>query len=133
MEDRIMREGRIIKFRFWDPINKEFNYFILDGYCNLEFGSSTLQANFAQQYTGLKDKNQEEIYEGDIVIARHYGMNGTDIFDVRYYENRFSIFQGELEQGDYNCIDDPSYINWGDLEVMGNIYENTELLEEKYV
>ena len=75
------------------------------------------------QYTGLKDKNGKEIYEGDILPYR-YVVTFVDASDsanlgmsVGWYEQRddFESFR-QLEVGD-------------ELEVIGNIYENPELLE----
>ncbi|WP_431733595.1 YopX family protein, partial [Fusobacterium necrophorum] len=81
------------------------------------------------QYTGLKDKNGKEIYEGDIVKVPHFlhderiKINGV----VKYVNNRaeFVIDLEDIEETFYCC-------NQKDrIEVVGNIYENPELLEEE--
>ena len=70
------------------------------------------------QFTGLKDKNGVEIYEND-VIQDDYGYN----YKVEFIEGRFMPLV-QVKEG-YNCIDRYDERNF---EVIGNIYENPELL-----
>ena len=69
-----------------------------------------------QQYTGLTDKNNNDIYEGDIIKTPLSHMYQSNIFVVKYYKNRFT----------------PDDICDGDVEIIGNIFENSNLLSDKH-
>lgn len=81
------------------------------------------------QYTGLKDKNGKEIYEGDILIISIAGGTIEILADVSWNndEARFvSVPKNKLHQGDSRLAPD-YYTHYG--EVIGNIYENPELIK----
>lgn len=90
------------------------------------------------QYIGEKDKNGEEIWEGDI---GRYPYDEKIIWCVRYRSGEFQLigdFNGDLDVitnyryiGDWNCMDDPEYTNWQLFEKIGNFYENPELVKGK--
>ena len=80
------------------------------------------------QYTGIKDKIGKEIYEGDIVLIR---IDKTNILHKTVVKFKHGAFIADI-------IGDNDYIylfhfgfNKDDFEVVGNIYENHKLLEEK--
>ena len=115
---------REIKFRAWNECEKIMEYDIhleYDRECSC-FGDF-LNNNFysVMQYTGLKDVNDVEIYEGDIF---HLGDKNIK-YVVEYVDCGLKGKQ----------LGTNSYIGltyWKDkIEIIGNIYENPELLEDK--
>lgn len=128
---------RLIKLRIWDQINNKFlkeyrnNYF----YKNLEedvvygfeyFIDTEFYGNnyIVQQFTGLKDKENKEICEGDIV-----NLTGPDYncnYEIIYQDGAFRISNG-IEDCVHKLI--PASISrFG--RIVGNIFENKELLGE---
>lgn len=74
-----------------------------------------------EQYTCLKDKNNKEIYDGDIV--RGHSPYYIENFEIAWREDRAGYFGFATD--DYTC----PLCNIKHLEVIGNIHENKELLE----
>lgn len=78
-----------------------------------------------EQYTGLKDKNGEEIYEGDIVeyMTCYFGNEKR---------HRKVVEWGEWDSDDFGEPHNLGYFDLNEyMEVIGNIHENPELLEEE--
>lgn len=73
------------------------------------------------QYTGLLDKNGKKIFEGDIVRD----ADTSDVGEV-YFDTDTARFVIEFQK----MIVDFSDYNDGDVEVIGNIYDNPELIKE---
>lgn len=144
--------NREIKFRAWDNHYKYMNYKILVGIygdwekvkddknytsCsmwiepkNVDYKCEPHWSNFEpyhkdiklMQYTGLKDKNGVEIYEGDIVKDA-WGI----LMVVKYINTGFYLCRKNIN-GQYTKVS-----NWRNLntkEVIGNIFENGHLLKE---
>lgn len=129
---------RDIKFRVWDNErnamlnSKSVDIDFFEG--KIEITSDTIRYDEVytdeikdfelMQYIGLEDKNGREIYEGDIititldtgnVITGSVGMNNGQ-WSIKYYDRYYSLVS-----------------IWYEIkpEVIGNIYENSELLERK--
>ena len=128
---------REIKFRFWNSKNKEWEneysmavgpYGVCDyvsGWDEGEFNLGNYSHIIPIQYTGLRDCKGVEIYEGDIVKC-DYGEDGVVTFNDNNFagipafhvcdKDGHSVEYHYGQKADKNC------------EVVGNIYENPELL-----
>ena len=87
-----------------------------------------------RMYTGLKDKEGREIYEGDIVEAYHHEHEETETGVVCFGEGTFQLKNnhGHMRYWSDGCHDWYSMEQYEsfELKIVGNIYEQPELLEK---
>ena len=163
-------KNRIYKFRAWDTINKEYiehvpeKEYMIDeedwDHHDLDeaggFYPGNIFSHFAftnkdedriifEQYTGLKDKNEKEIFEGDIVKAKRSHSTALVQSDKNSYKvdlvedgeeiglifwaSYFFSFSVSFEHIRYDDCDN-LINNSSRYEVIGNINENSELLKK---
>jgi len=120
---------REIKFRAWDKKNKKMEYV-----WGIDFAGNPPIANeatvgelllgvdtqcFLMQFTGLKDKNDKEIYEGDIIEFDYQRKRRKA--EIKYSGTGFWLvgWLNILDKGHRN------------FKIIGNVHNNPELLEEK--
>ena len=122
---------REVKFRAWlkGVFDEEgdmvyFDLFSTDGNYIIKEERSVREGDAVMQYTGLKDKNGVEIYEGDVVRYRdgvsHWDGGYTKPTEVKYEYGSFFPFCGC--GGEYSMDVD-------DAVIIGNVHEHPELLE----
>ena len=131
-------ESREIMFRVWDKVGESIIYPLR------QYDEHDYQISFdgrfyvhghwfadavIMQYTGVKDKNGKEMYEGDIVKLAFNGSDDMEIGIVIIDQNGFHVVD---QQKEYVCENyGEKYYLLEDATIIGNIFENPELIKEK--
>jgi uncharacterized phage protein (TIGR01671 family) len=140
--------NRQLKFRAWDTKTKKFletgfhifgevtcfdliGQHLAENLCGAKTSLERLNDVRITQFTGLLDKNGKEVYEGDV-------LNVGEIVAVKF--GKYYDHEGFLSYGYYlefksgNCYDLIQYVCYpdafDDCSIIGNIFENPELLNE---
>lgn len=118
---------RELKFRSWDRVNKILTYNPINA-INFENQILLNDGKFydidktdyiLMQYTGLKDANGKEIYEGDVVKIENYK------YVIDYQDGSFGATWLQDDSVWYSCA--TSFFEERECVVIGNIYKNPEL------
>jgi len=128
---------REIKFRAWQTRDRSAGFMNYEPFLCNSFGelSGSDSSDVLMQFTGLLDKNGKEIYEGDIM--RHLANYPRD-YQEMYPHKKHGFISGPIEWSDgywfiYKTDDNRDILltkrEAESYEVIGNIYENSDLLK----
>ena len=121
----------IHKFRAWDKETKTMNGMAeIYRNRNQEIELHPRDENIIlMQSTGLKDKNDKEIFEGDIVQYQNSKVPSADSKGVIRFFDNWAMFGIDIEYNEPRALFFNGLADHISLEVVGNIYENPELIE----
>lgn len=129
--------NRVIKFRAWDIEKEEMGFLTSNALKELMLNDcfEKLQEQYdIMQFTGLKDSKGKETYEGDILKSKLSRLSLSDkdteevLSVVKFSKGSFrAILHNIIER--YYGAQYEACRDFSDFEVIGNIYENPELLK----
>ena len=118
----------MLKFRAWDKVNNEMFEvaemdFIFDTVSDKKYYSVSFDEIELMQSTGLVDMHYNEIFEGDVVKVLN------SLYTV-FYDGERGSFRLKPHDKRWHTDYMSNFSGGGNFEVVGNIYENPELVEE---
>lgn len=129
-----------LKFRAWDGKEMLYNVSIIDNWGAIKKGYSgtpwidEANAGDIMQYIRITDKNNKEICEGDIIkivalLNDHHQKGAIEIRVVKYFSGNYCLCLKNNETG----IPIFPFNVTHELEIIGNIFENINLLDENNI
>ncbi|AWL26810.1 TPA: hypothetical protein U1B35_001141 [Streptococcus suis] len=129
----------IPKFRAWDIFHNKWvkHFYITENglIYNMEqlhrdlIGAVPIEQSglIVMQSTGLFDVNGKEIFEGDVVLLRdELNEFESDVYEIVYSRDNLAWIFYDKDSHDFYWM---STCTWDEIEIIGNIYENPELME----
>ena len=126
---------REIKFRAWDKRIKKMCHVLAVDFLNrvvsTDVGFGTIDGDIElMQFTGIRDKNGVEIFDGDVVRIPDdwdtFGTNAGESYEVIFKNGAYRLKpKYNHRAGGFLCTDEDMAL----VKIIGNIYENQELLE----
>lgn len=128
---------RALEFRAWDKVEKKMLFDADPFVIHVSGSNEPLLAEthrngdcIFEQYTGLKDKNGQKIYEGDVVTFMVERFNNVTLgFESEDWHT--AVCKWNQDDACYSFVDgdDPFSVQF-EAEVIGNIHENGDLLDD---
>ena len=122
---------REIKFRVWSTFHDKKELIYLNKFTSKDLKSCDNWK--VMQYTGLNDKNGKEIYEGDIIRVNDY-RDGDRTYEVIFEKGCYwgnCIYTPRITTPQKTLLCDLDFFVHQSQEIIGNIYENPELIGDK--
>lgn len=117
---------RQIKFRAWDGDSMQDTFSVQSSGDGILYSGCIMPNWIPMQFTGLKDKEKTDCYEGDI-LENPYGKRGFVVF----YDGCFRLQTHKGETSSHYITMNPGYME--NKKIIGNIYEHFELITTKKI
>jgi len=126
---RVIHENEIVGYEYLTEYGWRWNWIELnpnkgERWSRGVIEDSTSTAMFREQYTGLKDRKDKDVYEGDIIKSPNWNPSR---YKVIFQEGEFCFVS--FDGGENPYTNPIHYVNY--FEVIGNIHENPELINPK--